>query len=89
MLLEQANEMNQSFLRQNKLIDSLAYRVDTVESLYVQKNFVVFNDSIILNNYKSQVEYERSKNKIINKIFDTIIVSSLLVGFAVFVMINK
>ena len=89
MLLEQANEMNQSFLRQNKLIDSLAYRVDTVESLYIQKNFVVFNDSIILNNYKSQVEYERSKNKIINKIFDTIIVSSLLVGFAVFVMINK
>lgn len=89
MLLEQANEMNQSFLRQNKLIDSLAYRVDTVESLYVQKNFVVFNDSIILNNYKSQVEYERSKNKIINKIFDTIIVSSLLVGFAVFIMINK
>lgn len=89
MLLEQANEMNQSFLRQNKLIDSLAYRVDTVESLYVQKKFVVFNDSIILNNYKSQVEYERSKNKIINKIFDTIIVSSLLVGFAVFVMINK
>lgn len=81
--------MNQSFLRQNKLIDSLAYRVDTVESLYVQKNFVVFNDSIILNNYKSQVEYERSKNKIINKIFDTIIVSFLLVGFAVFVITTE
>ena len=87
MLLEQANEMNQTFLRQNAKIDSLVYRVDTVESLYIQRNFVVLNDSILLSNYKSQVEEEKEKNKVINKIFDVVITSILFIGFGLFIII--
>jgi hypothetical protein len=89
MLLEQANEMNQTFLRQNALIDSLVYRVDTVESLYVQRNFVVFNDSVLLSNYKGEVEYQKKKNKIINRVFDTFIVSILLIGFGTFILLAE
>ena len=86
MLLEQADEMNQTFLRQNDKIDSLVYRVDTVESLYVQRNFVVLNDSILLSNYKSQVEEEKEKNKVINKIFDVVIISIIFIGFGLFII---
>jgi len=86
MLLEQANEMNQTFLRQNAKIDSLVYKVDTVESLYVQRNFVVINDSILLSNYKSQVEEEKEKNKVINKIFDVVIISIIFIGFGLFII---
>ena len=86
MLLEQANEMNQTFLRQNAKIDSLVYRVDTVESLYVQRNFVVLNDSILLSNYKGEVEYQKKKNKVINRVFDAVILSILFIGFGVFVI---
>ena len=86
MLLEQADEMNKTFLRQNEKIDSLVYRVDTVESLYVQRNFVVLNDSILLSNYKSQVEKEKEKNKVINKIFDVVIVSIIFIGFGLFII---
>lgn len=63
MLLEQADEMNQTFLRQNKLIDSLVYRVDTVESLYVKRNFVVLNDSILLSNYKGRGRIPKEKEQ--------------------------
>ena len=95
MLLEQANEMNQTFLRQNKLIDSLVYRVDTVESLmedtihelYVQGNFVVLNDSILLSNYKGEVEYQKKKNKVINRVFDSVILSILFIGFGTFILL--
>jgi len=87
MLLEQADEMNKTFLRQNEKIDSLVYRVDTVESLYVQRNFVVLNDGILLSNYKSQVEEEKQKNKVINKVFDAIIISILFIGFGLFIII--
>jgi len=86
MLLEQANEMNQTFLRQNAKIDSLVYKVDTVESLYVQRNFVVLNDSILLSNYKGEVEYQKKKNKIINRVFDTVILSILFIGFGLFII---
>jgi len=86
MLLEQANEMNQTFLRQNAKIDSLVYKVDTVESLYVQKTYTIYNDSIMLTNYKSQVEYEKNKNKIINKISNAIILSILYIGFGLFII---
>ena len=86
MLLEQANEMNQTFLRQNAKIDSLVYKVDTVESLYVQRNFVILNDSILLSNYKTQVEYEKNKNKIINKISNAVILSILYIGFGLFII---
>jgi len=86
MLLEQADEMNQTFLRQNAKIDSLVYKVDTVESLYVQRNFVVLNDSILLSNYKSQVEEEKEKNKVINKIFDVVIISIISIGFGLFII---
>ena len=86
MLLEQADEMNQTFLRQNAKIDSLVYRVDTVESLYVQRNFVLLNDSILLSNYKSQVEEEKEKNKVINKIFDVVIISIIFIGFGLFII---
>lgn len=87
MLLEQANEMNQTFLRQNALIDSLVYRVDTVESLYVKRNFVVLNDSILLSNYKGQVEYQKKKNKVINRVFDSVILSILFIGFSTFILL--
>ena len=87
MLLEQANEMNKTFLRQNALIDSLVYRVDTVESLYVQRNFVVLNDSIMLTNYKSEVEYQKKKNKVINRVFDSVILSILFIGFGTFILL--
>ena len=86
MLLEQANEMNQTFLRQNVLIDSLVYRVDTVESLYVKRNFVVLNDSVLLSNYKREVEYQKKKNKIINRVFDSVILSILFIGFGLFII---
>ncbi len=86
MLLQQANEMNQTFLRQNAKIDSLVYKVDTVESLYVQRNLVVLNDSILLSNYKSQVEEEKEKNKVINKIFDVVIISIIFIGFGLFII---
>ena len=87
MLLEQANEMNQTFLRQNKLIDSLVYRVDTVESLYVKRNFVVLNDSVLLSNYKGEVEYQKKKNKVINRVFDSVILSILFIGFGTFILL--
>lgn len=87
MLLEQANEMNKTFLRQNAKIDSLVYRVDTVESLYVQRNFVVLNDSIMLTNYKSEVEYQKKKNKVINRVFDSVILSILFIGFGTFILL--
>ena len=86
MLLKQANEMNQTFLRQNVLIDSLVYRVDTVESLYVKRNFVVLNDSVLLSNYKREVEYQKKKNKIINRVFDSVILSILFIGFGLFII---
>ena len=86
MLLEQANEMNQTFLRQNAKIDSLVYKVDTVESLYVQRKYTIYNDSIMLTNYKSQIEYEKNKNKIINKISNAIILSILYIGFGLFII---
>ena len=86
MLLEQADEMNQTFLRQNDKIDSLVYRVDTVESLYVKRNFVVLNDSVLLSNYKREVEYQKKKNKIINRVFDSVILSILFIGFGLFII---
>jgi hypothetical protein len=85
MLLEQANEMNQTFLRQNALIDSLVYKVDTVESLYVQRKHTIVNDSIMLSNYKSQVEYQKKKNKVINRVFDSVIMAILFIGFGVLI----
>ena len=78
--------MNQTFLRQNVLIDSLVYRVDTVESLYVKRNFVVLNDSVLLSNYKREVEYQKKKNKIINRVFDSVILSILFIGFGLFII---
>mgnify|MGYP000392117043 CR=1 FL=1 len=48
---------------QNAKIDSLVYKVDTVESLYVQRKYTIYNDSIMLTNYKSQVEYEKKYKK--------------------------
>jgi len=86
MLLRQANEMNQTFLRQNAKIDSLVYKVDTVESLYVQKTYTIYNDSIMLSNYKGEVEYQKKKNKVINRVFDAVILSILFIGFGVFVI---
>lgn len=86
MLLEQANEMNQTFLRQSDKIDSLVYRVDTVESLYVQRTYTIYNDSIMLTNYKGEIEYQKKKNKIINRVFDTVVLSILLIGFGVFII---
>ena len=86
MLLQQANEMNQTFLRQNAKIDSLVYKVDTVESLYVQRTYTIYNDSVMLSNYKGQVEYQKKKNKVISRVFDAFIVSILLIGFGVFVI---
>lgn len=85
MLLGQANEMNQTFLRQNALIDSLVYKVDTVESLYVQRKYTIVNDSIMLSNYKSQVEYQKKKNKVINRVFDSVIMAILFIGFGVLI----
>lgn len=86
MLLEQANEMNQTFLRQSDKIDSLVYKVDTVESLYEQRTYTIYNDSIMLTNYKGEIEYQKKKNKIINKVFDAVIVSILFIGFGVFII---
>ena len=86
MLLEQANEMNQTFLRQSDKIDSLVYRVDTVESLYAQRTYTIYNDSIMLTNYKGEIEYQKKKNKIINKVFDAVILSILYIGFGLFII---
>ena len=65
----------------------MVYRVDTVESLYVQRNFVVLNDSIMLTNYKSEVEYQKKKNKVINRVFDSVILSILFIGFGTFILL--
>ena len=43
--------------------------------------------AFLLSNYKGEVEYQKKKNKVINRVFDSVILSILFIGFGTFILL--